>query len=143
LYLSPEEAMSRRIATPEQVLLKAMVGKPVWDLRLQVRDSREVERPDQVYVTGPPCWHLRVTVRRRIPGMPAERADVVQYGYQMVSEAELLPAEWFEVNDEVQVERTAPYEPGPQVSTADQRPSWLGGQPGTGMGDAITRSRRR
>ena len=111
------------------------------DLRSQVRDSGMVARPDQVLVQGPPYWSLRVTVRRPpAPGEPPERADVVQYGFQQYEETAVLPAEWFRKGDYVQVERTQPFEPRPPAP-ADQRPSWLGGEAGTGLGDFLARRR--
>jgi hypothetical protein len=131
----------RRIATPEEILLMQIFAKPIWDLRPEVRTSGVVDEPDHVCVTGPANWWLRVTRRRRQPGGRPEDADVVQYGYQLTSCAEMLPTEWFQEGDEVQVERTHPFEPRPPVAQADSRPSWLGGQPGTGMGDFISRGR--
>jgi hypothetical protein len=100
-------------------------GYHVLGLDLQVRDSLTVRRPDRVYVQGPPNWWLRVTVRRPAPGEPPERADVVQYGYQMVEDTVQLPPDWFSEGCYVQVERTQPFEPRPAVAAADQRVGWL------------------
>jgi hypothetical protein len=109
------------------------------DLHSQVQDSGVVERPDLVRVVGPPNWLLVVRISRPSPGWGPERADVTQRPWQLTSESELLPAGWFEPGDYVQVERTQPFEPRPSAPAADRRPGWLGGEPGTGMGDFIAR----
>ena len=42
----------------------------VFALDLQVRDGRQIDRPDRVIVQGPPNWWLRITVNRPAPGQP-------------------------------------------------------------------------
>jgi hypothetical protein len=112
----------------------------VFALDMQVRDGRRVTRPDRVVVQGPPHRWLRVTVHRLSLAQSPEKADVVQHGFQMYEDTALLPEDWFREGDYVQVERTMPFEPRPAVE-ASRRPAWLGGEPGSGMGDFISRRR--